>query len=242
MNGPTTLSIFLRKNDPNLFLKELFSMHSKYSKCNDGLMSKIYQWWVEKIKYPYYKYKIYKAQMETVDLLYQDPSLVTPILIRYVQFLLGYCQIQDLTVDEFLYHLFQDGIKINYKSDGNRIVFFSIYIQSLMDKELINTEEDKVATTLIELDLEAYRNKYSQVIFDTSNPFNASTANILQDNHFDLGLDGKLHNPNYILDASLLEEDLQKYRLIISQLMIFLGTVFDEACSLIFYKMEQKSE
>lgn len=242
MNGPTILNNFLKRDDPNLFLKDLFSIHSTYTKCKDNIFGRLHKWWIEKVTYPYFRYRVYKAQLETANLLYEQPSLITTVISRYIQYLVFYTNIiKDLSINDLLYYLFGDAIKFNVRIEQDEILYYSIFLQSIMDKDIIHEDDNKISIVLVELDFENKETIFTQVIYDTDNADEAKLADILYEHQFILGLDGELSNPNYVFDKSLLEEDLVKYRLIISQIMLFLGGVFDETCKLKFFKISQNS-
>lgn len=246
MNGQTILNSFLKNNDPIIFLKELLEIHHKYLKKTNPFIDRLRQWWIEKFTYPYFRYKVYKTQIDTANMIYTTPSVLTQVILRYLKYALSYARLIKIDLEDLLEKIFpQDFVTLNTRMgitiEGPTIEFLSITIRSfLVDQDNDDPKKDKFVITNIEIDMENMSLNIGQTVYDTDNAEFYKTANIIYSKQFNLSVDGELTNPNYILDKSLLENDMEKYRLMISQLLIFLGGLFDETCKLQFYQVKPK--
>jgi hypothetical protein len=122
-----------------------------------------------------------------------------------------------------------------------RLDALRLIVRSSIVLNLAKPEEDKY--TITSLDINVLHNYYhiSQICYDNSNSFLSKTSKILFNKEFRLSSDGTLENPNYVFNKSLLEEDLNYYRLMISQLMIFLGGIIDSTTTIFFIDKKENN-
>ena len=115
-----------------------------------------------------------------------------------------------------------------------RLDALRLTIRSSIVLDINKPEEDKYTVTNVEMNIQHNYYNISQICYDNSNSFLSKTAKILFNKEFRLSKDGTLENPNYVFNKGLLEEDLNYYRLMISQLMIFLGGIIDSTTTIFF--------
>lgn len=226
-------------------LTELFDIYIDYNKESNKFIDKVRRWWIEKITYPLLRYKVYKVGVNTAKLLFDHPDLLVFVLTRFLICLQIYVdKYQNITVEELLNILFPPNtisLKINRDIIDSQytILGYTLNIRSPLVTDFDNPKLDKFA--ILSLDADVQRRDYtiSQIVYNTDND-NISLAPVLYNKEFRLTANGRLSNPNYILDHSLLEEDLMYYRLMISQIMSFVGGFFDELTKIYFIKTNPK--
>ncbi len=124
--------------------------------------------------------------------------------------------------------------------DTKRIIGYEVLVRTLIPnpEDLQNRECDKFAITRLEVRVDENIYHISQTCYDTNDPNNASTAKVLFDKQFELQSDGTLYNPNYAFSKELFEEDLNYYRLMISQLMVLLGGILEATTTIFFVQVK----
>lgn len=248
MSGLSILNTWLNKNDPVKYINKTFDIYVDFNAhISGGFINKIKRWWIEKVTYPIMRHKVKKIQIDTANLLYDHPDLLVFVLTRFLLSLQMYIDIyKDITIEQLLDALFTPNtISINIDKDivdSNKylILGYNITIRSYIVSNLLNRAEDKFAITSISTNIEKSNYTISQIVYDTNDKNNFSMANVLYSKEFRLTPDGKLSNPNYILDNSILEEDLMYYRLMVSQFMAFIGGFFDELTKIYFIDIRAK--
>ena len=226
-------------------LSELFDIYADYNKESNKFIDKIRRWWIEKVTYPLLRYKVYKVGVNTSKLLFDHPDLLVFVLTRFLICLQLYVdKYKNITVEELLNILFPPNtISLNIKRDlidsQYTILGYNLNIRSPLVTDFDDPKLDKFA--ILSLDADVQRRDYtiSQIVYNTDSD-NISLASVLYNKEFKLAANGRLSNPNYILDHSLLEEDLIYYRLMISQIMSFVGGFFDELTKIYFIKTKPK--
>lgn len=125
-------------------------------------------------------------------------------------------------------------------NDTKRIIGYEVLVRTLIPnpEDLQNREGDKFAITRLEVRVDENVYHISQTCYDTNDPINASTAKVLFDKQFELQSDGTLYNPNYAFSKELFEEDLNYYRLMISQLMVLLGGILEATTTIFFVQVK----
>ena len=247
MNGQQILNTWLKRNDPMIIIHDRFELYNKYNSLKEGFINSIKKWWIRKVSYPLLRHRAKKVQIVTALLLYDHPDFLIFILTRFLVALQVYAEkYPKLTVDDIITALFpNNSIMLKIKIDPINMNAFSVATYELRIKSYIVTNEDdkindKFAITTVEASI--YNNYYtiSQIAYDTNDESKYNTSKILYSKEFRLDADGRLSNPNYILDKTLLEEDIMYYRLIISQIMVFIGGFFDEITKLYFIEIKSK--
>lgn len=249
MNGPTSiLNTWLKSNDPMTIIHDLFSLYNKYNSLTaDKFINKIKRWWIEKVSYPLLRHRSKKIQIATVLTLYDHPDCLIFILTRFLVALQVYVErYPKLTVNDIITSLFpNNSISLKIKVDPIDMNAFSVASFELIIRSKIVTDEedkinDKFAITTVEASIYTGYYTIAQIAYDTDDENRYNTAKILYSKEFRLDDDGRLSNPNYVLDKSLLDEDILYYRLIISQVMVFIGGFFDEMTKLYFIDIKPK--
>lgn len=244
MNGPSILNTWLRKNDPVLFIKDLFDIYNSFYKTSYKYIDKFRQWWLEKVSYPIFRFKIHKTEVATAKLLFEHPDLLVFVLTRFLISLQIYVDTcKSASLDELLDMLFPKNsifIKINKDiiNSNYTILGYQLMIRSCLVTDINDLKSDKFAITILDADVQRRDFTISQTVYDTFDESKYTTAPIIYSKEFRLAMDGKLTNPNYILDHSLLEEDLIYYKLMISQIMAFIGGFFNEITKIYFVHTE----
>lgn len=245
MNGQSTLNTWLKKNDPLAVLTELFDIYISYNKESNTFLDKIKRWWIEKVTYPLLRFKVHRVGIKTAKLLFEHPDLLVFVLTRFLICLQVYVdKYGNTTVEDLLNILFPPNtisLRIDRDIVGSQysILGYSLNIRSPLVIDLNNISSDKFA--ILSLDANIQRKDYtiSQIVYNTDSD-NISLAPIIYNKEFRLTANGKLSNPNYVLDHTLLDEDLVYYRLMISQIMSFIGGFFDELTKIYFLKTKLK--
>lgn len=209
---------------------------------------KLKQLYIEHIKYPRFRNKIKKVQMKTAEVLYDHPNYMVFVVTRYITYLLIFCKIFKISHQKYLDAIFDIGVlhfEVEYEEYDNPHTGKEIKVKSYkliirapisMTVDVDDDTNDVFGITTLEVEVDTTTYKIRQSVFDCKSLLDVPTARRLYDKEFTLQIDGKLHNPNYILDHSLLEEDLNVYRLMISQIMIFMGCMLDASTQLYFLK------
>ena len=144
--------------------------------------------------------------------------------------MIDYCRVFNLTTTELLDFIFDPGVislTISHSEPDQNgeysITRYNIVVRSTIPLNLLDSSFDKYTVTSIEVDMEGSTFTLRQVCYDARNEDEAAMANVLFDKSFELDRDGRLRSPNYTISSELFEEDLEHYRLMIAQLMIFMG-------------------
>lgn len=247
MSGPSIANTWLKSNDPVKAVYKMFEIYNEYNSLSDSFIDKIKKWWVEKVSYVFHRNKVKRIEISTAITLYDHPDALVFIFTRFLVALQTYIEIMKINIEEIISALFPNNmVSLRIKTDTISGNMFAILNYELTIRSCIVTtnEEDKIndkfAITSIEVDL--YNNTFiiSQRAYDTNTESNYNTSKLLYSKEFRLDTDGRLSNPNYILDKTLLDEDILYYRLIISQLMIFVGGFFDEITKLYFISINKE--
>lgn len=186
------------------------------------------------------------VEESTADLLYNHPDCLVFVVARYFIFLSQYCQWIGTDIHKCLDALFPPGsVYLNFRTealanDTKRIIGYEVLVRTLIPnpEDLQNREGDKFAITRLEVRVDENVYHISQTCYDTNDPINASTAKVLFDKQFELQSDGTLYNPNYAFSKELFEEDLNYYRLMISQLMVLLGGILEATTTIFFVQVK----
>lgn len=127
---------------------------------------------------------------------------------------------------------------------STKINHYNVVVRTLLPnpKDFKERKEDKYAITRLEVDVDARAYKVAQTCYDTNDPSKAATATVLFDKQFELQRDGTLYNPNYAISKELLEEDLDHFRLMVSQIMVFLGGLLEASSVVYFVEAKPKDE
>jgi len=183
-----------------------------------------------------------KVEESTADLLYNHPDLLVFVVTRYLVYLVRYCGIFKIDPNTCLDSIFPPGslyMSMDTKglADGStKIDHYNVVVRTLIPnpQDLKDRSIDKYAITRLEVDVDARAYKVAQTCYDTNDPSKAAASTILYDKGFELARDGTLYNPNYAFSKELLEEDLEYFRLMVSQIMVFLGGML-EASSMVYF-------
>lgn len=243
MNGQNSiLSSFLQRSDPSLLIPRLISIINDYNRDSWRIFNAIHRWWIVKVRYPLFRYLVRKVQQSTADMLFNHPDLLVFVVTRYLVYLVRYCDIFKIDPNTCLDSIFPPGslhmsMDTQGLADGStKINHYNVVVRTLIPnpQDLKDRSLDKYSITRLEVDVDARAYKVSQICYDTNDPAKASTASVLYDKGFELARDGTLYNPNYAISKDLLEEDLEYYRLMVAQIMVFLGGMF-EASSVVYF-------
>lgn len=244
MSGQSILNTWLKNNDPVRYVLKAFEICTKYN-TKPKYFNRLKKWWVEKISYPIFRYKVRKSEIKTSLILYDHPDLLIFILSRFLLALKTYSDLSKLTIEYVLDVLFPNNAislslqtnPISFNKNELSLIGYELVVRTYISNNIDAKEEDyKYTLTTINTDIIKQTYTISQIVYDTNDESTFSTAKIIHKKEFKLGADGKLYNPNYVLDKTLLEEDLISYKLIISQIMAFIGGFFDEITKLYFIK------
>lgn len=252
MNGLALLNSWLKNNDPYEYIDKVFEIYNAYNtKSKYDIINRIKHWWIEKVSYPLLRYNINKSQIKTAKLLYNHPDFLVFVVTRFLVALQSYSnRIKDVTPQMIIDNLFPNhDVVVHMKStviqNGFQVYNYSIYVRSFIPATIDdddNNTEDKVTITNLEVDVHKRTYVISQKIYNTNKIEEYPTADILFYKEYRLEEDGKLSNPNYALDRSLLDEDLIYYKIMISQLLIFVGGMFDTITTLYFADLNSQSK
>lgn len=240
MSGTSILNTWLKKSDPVESVKKLFDIYSSFYKSSNKYADKIRKWWLENISYPIFRFKIHRIEIETSKLLFEHPDLLVFILTRFLISLQMYVDLcKNITIEDLINVLFPPNsitIKINRDMIDSKYIIlgYSLIVRSYIVTDLDDIKTDKFAITTLDADIQRRDFIIAQTVYNTYDESRQSTAPIFYSKEFRLNSDGRLVNPNYILDHSLLEEDLLYYKLMISQIMVFIGGFFDEITKIYF--------
>ena len=182
----------------------------------------------------------------TADLLYNHPDCLIFVVARYFIFLSQYCQWIGIDVNKCLDGLFPAGsVYLNIRTealadDTKKITGYEVLVRTLIPnpEDLKDRAGDRFAITRLEVKVDENVYRIAQTCYDTNDPTKASMAQVLFDKQFELQSDGSLYNPNYAFSKELFEEDLNFYRLMISQLMVLLGSLLESTTTIFFVQVE----
>ena len=240
MNGQSSiLNDFLKRYDPILIIPKIVKIINGYNKSNWRIFDAIRRWWIVKWKYPIMRIIVKQMQDATAKLLYKHPDNLVFIVTRYFVYLMQYCNVFKVDPNTCLDSIFPPDtlyIKMNTEplKEGSKITDYNIIIKSCIPVNYDKPQDDKICITNLNVNTESRQYTISQTCYDTYNSSLASTAKILYSKEFTLQEDGKLYNPNYAFSKELFEEDLEYYRIMVSQLLIFLGGLL-ESSTMIFF-------
>lgn len=238
---------FLNRYDPSLLLPKMMKMVADFNRQSWGIIDSIRRWWITKVRYPLFRRMVRKTEEYTADLLYDHPDYLIFVITRYFVFLVQYCQWLHMEIGQCLDGIFPPGsVYLNIHTepltnDTTRITGYEVIVRTLIPNpvDLKDRSGDKYAITRLEVDVDSSIFKLSQVCYDTNDPTKASTSRVLFDKQFNLQSDGTLYNPNYAFSKELFEEDMNYFKLMISQLMVLLGGMIEVTTTIFF--MEIKS-
>ena len=249
MNGQSsTLNNFLKHYDPILIIPKIVKIINGFNKSNWRILDSIRRWWIVKWKYPLMRLKIKRMQDATANFLYKHPDTLVFIVTRYFVYLMQYCNVFKVDPNTCLDSIFPPDtlyIKMNteeLKDGGAKITNYNIIIKSCIPVNYDKPQDDKFCITSLNVNTESREYTISQTCYDTYNPSLASTAKVLYSKEFTLQENGRLYNPNYAFSEELLEEDLEYYRLMVSQLLIFLGGLLEASTIIFFIEPNMKNE
>ena len=211
-------------------------------------MISIRRWWIVKWKYPFFKAKVDGMEEDTADHLFNHPNLLVFVVTRYLVYLSQYCTAFGIKIEQFLDATFPPGaLTMTMKTEdlpnnGTKIVNYNIIIRSVIPKNWHQPTEDKYAVTNLEVDVEARDFKISQTCYDTNDPSKAAASQVIYSKEFQLQRDGTLYNPNYSLSKELLQDDLDYYKLMISQLLLFIGGILEASTIILFLEPKPENE
>lgn len=244
----STLNNYLDKYEPNKLIMEMVDLQNSYNR-NYTIFGKDIPWldylrhqWIEKVKYPIFKRKVYNMTRKMVGMLYDHPDYLLLLSQRSVSFLLHYCGTYDIDESDYIHDLFGDAVSINIKMDRSvpgitNIQAYTIIVRAPIPLDVDDVTKDKYSITTLDAQLADRTYTVSQKVYDCQDATLSSTSKILFENTFKLGNDGRLINPNYSFSRELFEEDLDNYRLIIGQLLLFLSGMIEQATTLVFVDM-----
>ena len=181
-------------------------------------------------------------------MLYNHPDQFVFVVTRYFVYLVQYSHLFKIDPNDLLDSIFEPNtIYMNMESEmmsdnSSKITKYTVIVRSFIPKIFTDPKEDKFAITNLTVDVERREYKISQICYDTNDATKFATAKILYDKSFYLQSDGTLYNPNYILSKELFDDDLDYYRLMISQIMIFLGGLLEASTELFTIKVNPKDK
>lgn len=188
----------------------------------------------------YYKLRRYAADtfIKDMDIISDDESKFIDILVRYFSFAAFYAGVMRYnSVNDVIHSVFKDA---DVYTNTDNIEDFVERINAPIYKftAIMRSNEsffdytDKFTITKISANLETKTYELEQNIYDCKTYFDSKTAKVLYHNYFKVGEDGDLHNPNYVFDETLKEEDYDKYDYMIYHLMRLFGQVMIDSIEL----------
>jgi hypothetical protein len=246
MNGQlSTLNNYLEKYDPTKIISEMIGMQMDYNKDKTyfGRKIELFEYIrlkiIEKYRYIKFKRKVNKMTHKMAEMLCDHPDYLLLLSQRSMTFFLQYCFAYELDRDKYLASIFGDGVSVNIKSfvtdDGiNNIQAYTIIVRAPMPVDLEDSSKDRFAITTLDAQLEDRTYTLDQVCYDCPTKDMLSMAKVLYHNRFEVGSDGRMVNPNYAISKELFETDMDNYRLIIGQLLVFLAGIIDASSNLMF--------
>lgn len=223
---------------PVLVLEKFFTLLRDVKQTINKIEKKEHRKW-NRIKLYYYVFiKYYKVRKYAADTFKKDLELITDdeskfitILVQYFSFVAFYAgTLQYRTVNEVIHKVFTDAdVYTNtddiedYEERINTPIYKFTAI--MRGKESFMDYKNKFTITKIIADLDTRTYELEQNIYDCANYFDSKTAKVLYHNYFKVGEDGDLHNPNYVFDNTLKEDDYEKYDYMIYHLMKLFGQV-----------------
>lgn len=227
-----------KPHSPVLVLTKFLKLLNKIRKCADKLDSDINPVW-NRLKVAYYatiKYnKLRRYAGETfkkdLDIISNDETNFITILIQYFSFVAFYAGVMRLSsVNDLVHSVFKDA---DIYTNTDNITDVSERIKSpiyrftaiMRSNESFMDYKNKFTVTKITANLESATYELEQNIYDCNTYFDSKTARVLYHAYFKIGEDGDIHNPNYVFDESLKEDDYEKYDFMIYHLMRLFGQI-----------------
>ncbi len=234
-------------HDPILLLKPLTELCKDYNKDSWRIINSFKRWWVLNITYPLFRRKVFQSESFTAELLFKHPEALILVVTRYFLYLISYSKMFDINPHTLVASIFPSDMihmDMDTTTENNNIRLDAIHmvIRSAIVLNLAKPEDDKYAITTINIDTNHQQYDISQICYDNNSAFMSKTSKILYNKEFRLSSDGTLINPNYILNKGLLDDDLNYYRLIISQVMIFLGGLIDSTTTVFFFDKPKNND
>jgi len=244
----STLNNYLEKYEPSKIILEMVKLQNAYNSTrvyfglDIPLFEKIRLSWIEKVRYPIFKRKVYKMTRKMVNMLYDHPDYLLLLSQRSVGFLINYCYAYEIDYRDYLYSLFGNNLSFNMKSETTKdgitnIQAYTIVVRAPIPLVVDDPDKDKYSVTTLDAQMSDRTYVISQKVYDCPNEQLASTSKILFENTYRLDNSGRLVNPNYSISKELFDEDLENYRLIIGQLLLFISGMIEESTNLVFVEM-----
>jgi len=251
MNG---LKIFLEKYDPvrvNDILYHILNMHYKNcSKETNKIISKLRAWWIRKVTYPLLQRKVDKINTYAINLVVNHPETFVMVISRYICYMINHCKMFNVTFKELVKILFNDEtITLNMEledlenNNGKQIKSFDLIVKGNIPLPIkVEDKKEKFSVTTLNADMENKIFSISQIGYDTNSKDDYSTSRILYKKNFELRGDMKLHNPNYLLDSSIKDEDNMCFVFMICHIMSVFCNILQGTTLIDLDKMEKEVE
>ena len=230
MNG---LKVFLENYDPAKINNDLLYILQMYSKDTNKISNFFRKLWVKKVSYPLLRRKIDKINTYAINLIIKNPETFVMVIARYLCYLTNHCKIFRTSFEKLTQLMFgKDIFKINMEleeiTQGLQVKSFNLVVQCNIPLPIeLETKEEKFAITTLDADMENRIFNISQIAYDTTKKEEYHTSRILYDKKFELRGDMKLHNPNYVLDRNLKQEDKKFFVFMICHIMLIFGQFLD---------------
>jgi hypothetical protein len=180
-------------------------------------------------------------------MLHDHPDYLLLLSQRSVSFLINYCYAYELDYRDYLYSIFGDSVSFNVVGEEKEggvlnIQAYTIIVRAPIPIDVDDMSKDRYSITTLDAQLSDRTYTISQKVYNCSDESQSSTAKILFENRYELDNSGRLTNPNYSFSRELLEEDLENYRLIIGQLLLFMSGMIEKSTDLVFVEMNVHME
>lgn len=245
------LNTYLDKYDPTKIIKDMVDLQNEYNRRLSydkfPLWNRIRLAWIEKVKYPRFKRRVYNMTRKMISMLHDHPDYLLLLSQRSVSFLINYCYAYELDYRDYLYTIFGDSVLFDVRGEEKEggvynIQAYTIVVRAPIPVDVDDMSKDKYSITTLDAQLSDRTYTISQKVYNCSDESQSSTAKILFENRYELDNSGRLTNPNYSFSRELLEEDLENYRLIIGQLLLFMSGMIEKSTDLVFVEMNVHME
>lgn len=247
----STLNSFLTKYDPHKIIKEMVDLQTDYNKDKTyfgkhiDLFEYIRLKWIEKWRYPKLKRKTYNIQRQMADLLFDHPDYLLLISQRSIGYIIQFCIIYELDVDEYIKNIFNDAVTISIKKDESeegilKIQAYTIIVRSPIPLDIDDESKDKFSITTLDVQCEDRTYSISQDIYDCKSMDGVSMANLIASNRLDLSKEGRLSNPNYAISREIFETDMNNYRIMIAQILVFIIGSIQKSTDMVFIQVPEE--
>lgn len=230
------LSTLQNKYNPLIAIErftKLINSVNEANKIKNRFIRVIRQLYLIKIECKRFRKFVDKILKVNIKSAIENPDLFLIIATNYILCILDYCKLTNTNIDDLLAKVFsqngEESVSIFFglnKVDEGRLSKYHIIVRSKSPSD--RYFKDKFIITKLTVDIDGFTCTIEENIYDCKTYEESKIGNrLIRNKTLRIGNNGRLYNPNYILDTQLLDDDYVIYKFMIIAIMCALSTIVE---------------